>query len=197
MKKNQLLKVVGMDPSLRNWGMSSATYDPVSHSLEILDFELIQPKLPTAKLKQGELDIIAAEQLFTQAYKYAKDADIVCVEVPVGSQSARAMVSYATCTAIIGALIAMGLNVVAVTPTEVKQVVGIKDASKRQVIEWVSMKHPLAPYPTYKRGGQNLISEGKAEHVCDSVVAIYAAMKKKRFLQLVKELQYAPSPRVA
>lgn len=185
---SQKLKIVGMDPSLRNWGMSKTLYDPVSHSLEILDFDLINPTLPKAKLKQGELDIIAAQQLFTQAYHFAKDADIVCVEVPVGSQSARAMVSYATCTATIGALIAMGINAVAVTPTEVKKVIGIKDASKHQVIEWVRMRHPLAPYPTYRRNGQDLISEAKAEHICDSVVAIYAGMRKKRFLQLVKEL---------
>ncbi|EHU2760853.1 crossover junction endodeoxyribonuclease RuvC [Acinetobacter baumannii] len=183
---NKPLKVVGMDPSLRNWGMSKTLYDPESQSLEILEFGLIQPDIPTAKsFRQSEKDIIAAQQLFTQAYHFAKDADIVCVEVPVGSQSSRAMVSYATCTSVIGSLIAMGFQVVCVTPVDVKKVIGNPQASKHEVIEWVRKLHPLAPFPTYKKGGQVLISEAKAEHLCDSVVAIYAGMKKKRFLQLV------------
>ncbi|HCW3947857.1 TPA: crossover junction endodeoxyribonuclease RuvC [Acinetobacter baumannii] len=185
---NKPLKIVGMDPSLRNWGMSKALYDPESQSLEILEFGLIQPEIPTAKsVRQSEKDILSAYHLFTQAYHFAKDADIVCVEVPVGSQSARALVSYATCTSVIGSLIAMGMNVVAVTPTEVKKVIGNPQASKHEVIEWVRKLHPLAPFPTYKKSGQVLISEAKAEHLCDSVVAIYAGMRKKRFLQLVTD----------
>lgn len=183
---SKTLKVIGMDPSLRNWGMSKTLYDPDTGSLEILEFGLIQPDIPSSKaIKQGEKDILAAQQLFAEAYHFTKDADIICVEVPVGSQSARAMVSYATCTAVLGALIATGREIVAVSPQEVKKTIGNPQASKHEVIEWVKGKHPLAPYPTFKKNGQVLISEAKAEHLCDSVVAIYAGMQKKRFLQLV------------
>ena len=185
---NKTLKVVGMDPSLRNWGMSRCEYDPSTQSLEILDFGLINPELPkNNSIRQGELDILAGQQLFAHAYEFSKNADIVCVEVPVGSQSSRAMVSYATCTALIGALIACGKRIVAVTPSEVKKVIGDPSASKHDVIEWVRNRHPTAPYPTYRKSGQDLISEAKAEHMCDSVVAIYAGMQKKGFSQLVTE----------
>lgn len=186
---SKTIKIVGMDPSLRNWGMSKSIYDPSDGSLEILEFGLIQPDIPSSKsIKQGEKDILAAQQLYAHAHHFTEDADIVCVEVPVGSQSARAMVSYATCTAVLGALIASGREIVAVSPQEVKKVIGNPQATKHEVIEWVRQKHPLAPYPTHKKGGQVLISEAKAEHLCDSVVAIYAGMKKKRFLQLVTSL---------
>lgn len=190
---SKTLKIVGMDPSLRNWGMSKTLYDPETGSLEILEFDLIQPELPKAKsVKQGEKDILSAQQLFARAYHFTQDADFICVEVPVGSQSARAMVSYATCTAVLGALLATGREIVAVSPQDVKKVIGNPQATKHEVIEWVTFRHPLAPYPMFKKNGQVLISEAKAEHLCDSVVAIYAGMHKKRFLQLVTDASATP-----
>lgn len=181
----QPIKVVGFDPSLRNWGMSKCLYYPETRDLKVIDLGLINPSLPTGKVKQGELDIIASMQLFQQAQDFIKDVDIVCAEIPVGSQSSRAMVSYATCTSIIGALLAQGMKLVAVTPTEVKKIVGTDNPTKHQIIEWVLQHHQHVPFPMYTRKGKQLIVESKAEHMADSIVAIHAALQKPRFNQLI------------
>lgn len=65
-----------------------------------------------------------------------KDVNMVVVEVPVGSQSARSMASYGIC---IGILASITKPMIQVTPTEVKMAtVGSKTASKQDMIDWAT-----------------------------------------------------------
>lgn len=192
MSLNRPLKVVGFDPSLRNWGVAQGTLNPAEgiSSLEITSLDVIQPALTkTKQVRQNSLDIQSANQLAKQAMAYAKDADLVFIEVPVGSQSARAMASYGICIGVIGALEAMGVPIIQLNPTEVKvAVTGKKTATKEEMIKWARNHYPFAPWPTYKELGQVKISEAKAEHMADATAAIHAGVLNPQYQQVVRLL---------
>lgn len=183
------VKVVGLDPSLRNWGISvgSLNLSKGIDSLEIHDLQVIRPVLPTNKVRQNTLDILTASQLYYGAHKYIQGAYAVFVEVPIGSQSARAMVSYGVCVGVLGALKAEGIPIIELTPNQIKKVVGAKDTSKSEMIEWAYGLHPEAPWPTTTRLGETKIVEGKAEHMADATAAIYAGIASQEFQSLLRE----------
>lgn len=83
------IRVVGLDPSLRNWGVSKGSFDMYSNKLVVDTLDVINPVLTKSKqVRQNSLDLESAKQLFGQVYAHIKDAQVVCVEVPHGSQSA-------------------------------------------------------------------------------------------------------------
>lgn len=188
-----LLRVAGFDPSLRNWGVALGTYDTVSQELKIKTVEVIQPVLPTGKqVRQNSLDLESSMQLCSGALAFAKEAQAIFVEVPVGSQSARAMASYGICIGVLGALRATGIPFFEVTPTEVKMAtVGKKTASKVEMIEWATTEQPGANWPYYMEKGQQLLSQAKAEHMADAIGAIVAGLKTNPFQQAVPLLHVA------
>lgn len=181
------LKVVGMDPSLRNWGLASATFHVNTGEITISSLSSIHPVLPTGKqVRQNSLDLESALQLAKVAYAFISDANAVFVEVPVGSQSARAMASYGICVGVLGALRTMSVPFFELTPTEVKLAgPGIKTASKKQMIEWAMATHPDADWPTYMEHGEQRVSEAKAEHMADAVAAIHAGVALNQFQQML------------
>ena len=183
----RIIRVCGMDPSLRNWGLAAGTFDLDTKKVEVKRLGLVCPVLPTGKqVRQNSLDLESAMQVYQSAVATAVDADAVFVEIPVGSQSARAMASYGICVGVLGSLRAANVPFFEVTPTEVKlAAVGIKTATKEQMIKWATSKHPEANWPTYKEKGAVLLSEAKAEHMADAVAAIYAGIACNTFQQLL------------
>lgn len=180
------IKVVGFDPSLRNWGIATGIYNLHSKTLQVSNVSVTQPVLETKKqVRQNSTDLESARQLFEAAKASAMGAEAIFVEVPVGSQSARAMASYGVCVGVLGALRATGVPFFEVTPTEVKMVVGSKTASKDQMISWALQKHPEANWPMYKEHGKDIVSSAKAEHIADAVAAIYAGIACNTFQQMV------------
>jgi Holliday junction resolvasome RuvABC endonuclease subunit len=182
------LTVIGMDPSLRNWGLAAGVYDLTDRSLKIYRLDVIQPLLTTGKqVRQNSKDLETAVQLARDAAAAVEGAHAVFVEVPVGSQSARAMASYGVCVGVLGAMRARGIPFFEVNPSEVKVATGMKkDASKKAMIEWAIAKHPEAPWPTYSRHGKAEVSEAKAEHMADAIAAIYAGIACSPFQQLLR-----------
>lgn len=182
-----LIKVAGLDPSLRNWGSSSGVYDTETKKLTIHQLGVINPELPTGKqVRQNSLDLEAAKQLCEGALKAVHGAQAIFVEVPVGSQSARAMASYGVCVGVLGALRATNVPFFEVTPTEVKLAgFGKKTATKQDMIQWAMGKHPEANWPMYKQKGIALVSEAKAEHMADAIAAIYAGIASNTFQQML------------
>lgn len=186
--EDALLQVVGFDPSLRNWGIAkgllrlNATFD-----IQIQEVDVITPHLPTTKqVRQNSLDLESARQLAEEAYQTALHAHAVFVEVPVGSQSARAMASYGICVGVLGALCAQGIPFFEVSPLEVKLAsVGKKTASKQEMIRWALGQHPEANWPLYKNKGEHKVSEAKAEHMADAIAAIYAGVRSIPFQQML------------
>lgn len=187
-------KVVGFDPSLRNWGIAQGIIVPgPSPSLHIVHLSVINPVLPKGKqVRQNSLDLESAKQLAEGALAAAKDAKAIFVEVPVGSQSARAMASYGVCVGVLGALRATGIPFFEVTPTEVKMAsFGKKTATKAEMISWAVKQHPEGNWPTYLEKGVIHISDAKAEHMADAIAAIYAGVRCNTFQQFLPLLKAA------
>lgn len=186
------IRVVGFDPSLRNWGISKGVLTPgLVSQLHIEEVSVISPELPTGKqVRQNSLDLESAKQLCAAALAAAKGAQAIFVEVPVGSQSARAMASYGICVGVLGALRATGIPFFEVTPTEVKMAsAGKKTATKLEMIQWAINRHPEANWPVYKQNGEMKVSEAKAEHMADATAAIYAGLACNSFQQLLPFMQ--------
>jgi len=170
------LNVLGLDPSLRNWGMAACTL--VDGVLTVIDVHITKTaNIKDRKVKQNVSDIQAANQLYKGMLKAVEWADVICIEVPHGSQSSRAMVSYGVCVALIAIIQELNPNIVQVSANDVKAIVRTNKEhkpSKQDVIAWVRNKHPEAPLPF------TLV----AEHMCDAIVAVYAAMLKPQFKEM-------------
>lgn len=182
-----LIRVCGQDPSLRNWGIAIGVYDTDSRELTVKDISVIQPELSKNKqVRQNSLDLESARQLSQAAMAAVDDVQAVFVEVPVGSQSARAMASYGVCVGVLGALRATGVPFFEVTPTEVKLAgAGSKTATKQAMIKWAMLNHPEANWPVYRQKGVDIVSEAKAEHMSDAIAAIYAGVSCNSFQQML------------
>lgn len=181
------IRVVGFDPSLRNWGIAKGIFTRSDRSLQIHEVSVINPVLPTGKqVRQNSLDLESAKQLCKAALDAAQGAQAIFVEVPVGSQSARAMASYGICVGVLGALRASGIPFFEVSPTEVKVAgPGFANAKKQEMIQWAMAAHPEANWPMYKQNGKGMVSEAKAEHMADATAAIYAGLSCNSFQQML------------
>jgi Holliday junction resolvasome RuvABC endonuclease subunit len=181
------IRVVGQDPSLRNWGLAIGTLNLDTQRLTIELLDLTNPVLPTGKqTRQNSQDLESAFQLYKGAIAAANGAHAVFVEVPVGSQSARAMASYGVCVGVLGALRANGIPFFELTPTEVKLAgPGNKTATKQDMIQWAMAAHPEANWPMYRQHGADVVSEAKAEHMADAVAAIHAGISCNAFQQML------------
>ena len=180
------IQVVGVDPSLRHWGISKGIYNVKTQNLHIYDVATIEPVLSTGKqVRQNSLDLESAKQLCEAMLKATQGAKAIFVEIPIGSQSARAMAGYGICVGVLGALRATGIPFFEITPTEVKVAsVGYKNATKAEMIQWATTAHPEANWPTYKQHGKDVISAALAEHQADSIGAIYAGLASNQFKQI-------------
>lgn len=176
-----------MDPSLRNWGLAMGTYCLDTQKITVERLGLTTAELSKSKqVRQNSLDLESAYQLYRGAVAAAVDAQAIFIEVPVGSQSARAMASYGICVGVLGALRANGIPFFEVTPTEVKLAgAGKKTATKQEMIAWAMDQHPGAGWPTYKEHGKTKVSEAKAEHQADAVAAIHAGIAGNSFQQML------------
>lgn len=164
---NKPLKVIAFDPSFNNWGYSFGLLD--KNGLTITDTGVLKNKPDKAKRNQNLKDYDRCKELSQSITTLIRGCDLLCVELPVGSQSSRAMVSYAVCVALTATL---DIDTQICTPHEVKRFVGSNTASKDDVINWVKQKHPHL----------DLSTKTKAEHIADSIVAMYVGLTKRELL---------------
>ena len=179
-------KIIGFDPSLRNWGYCIATYDAFSRTLEFTDGGVIQSKPDKEFARKNLEDLQSVTQLYSKLRPLLKkhQPDYLVAELPVGSQSSRAMVSYAACISLC-AVMAYGdgqktIPLLSVSPYNVKkQVSGTIEATKEEVINWVKENYPQAyewvdHYP-----------KSKQEHICDAIVAVHCAVTNQTMEDII------------
>ena len=174
-----VLKIASIDPSLSNFGLAKGTIDISVESFPVTLSELQLVETDTDKsartvVRRNSEDLERARKLLRGMQRFIADVDMVFVEVPVGSQSARSMASYGIC---IGILASIGKPLIQVTPTEVKlAAVGSKTASKSEMIDWASSLYPNLNW---------LVSRGKMtaknEHLADAIGAIHAGILTDEF----------------
>ena len=177
------IPVVGMDPSLTHWGIAEGNLDLTTGVMDTPKLTLVRPEEMKGKqVRVNSNDLFRAEQLAEIAIKAAMRAKVVFVEVPVGSQSSRAMASYGICVGVLGAIRSMGIPLIEVSPTEVKVTfTGDKTATKQQMIDRAIELYPDANFPLW--GGE---VSSKAEHVADAIAAIYAGVHTPTFQNLMR-----------
>ena len=188
------IRVCGFDPSMRNWGMAVADLDLRSGLLDVPTLSIIQPRDEKSKqVRKNSKDLALAKQLFEGAYDTAKTCKVVFVEVPVGSQSARAMASYGVCVGVLGSLAGLGITIIEVSPEENKKALtGIKHATKEAMISAAMAEYPTANWPRQERNGATFKKgdlKAEAEHVADAIGAIHAGCATPTFQTLLKLLR--------
>lgn len=174
------IKILGIDPSMNNFGYAAATYDLDTGQLEYLGIRLNSPDKPKAKksVRQNSTDLALAKNQYSVLQQRMEWADIICVEIPVGSQSARAMASYGIC---IGVLASINKPMIQVTPTEVKvAATGNKSATKREMINWAFSQNNSLKWLTRTVNGDNILID-KNEHMADAMAAIKAGISTDEF----------------
>lgn len=185
------IPVAGFDPSLRNWGFSLGTYCTDTDEIAIGEIGVICPNVPTGKqVRTNSKDLFSAQAHYEKASILAMSAKALFVEVPQGSQNARAAAGYGICAGVLGSLRAAGHPFFELKPDEVKLATGLtKTASKNAMIEWATSKYPDIAWPTYKKKGEVLITKDKAEHIADSIATIHAGIQLPEFQSLLSMIK--------
>lgn len=177
-----VIRVLGIDPSLNNFGIAKTSVDVDTLKVMVESVYVIQPQKADAATKRvvrkNSDDLRRAKWLQAEMIKACEGFDLVSVEAPVGSQSARAMASYGI---VIGVLSSCPLPMIEVTATEVKLAGhGTKTATKREMITWGVAKHPDANWKTINRKGVKTFSNCN-EHAADGLASVYAALDTQQF----------------
>lgn len=180
--------VVGFDPSLRNWGIARAELDLETMELSDLALDIMQPRDEKGKqVRKNSMDLERARQLSEAAQFYADQADVICVEVPVGSQSARAMASYGVCLGVLGSLLAQGKTIIQLSPEQVKKhFTGKKDASKDLMMAKAAEMFPKTNIPRNHDGSINM---SKFEHQADAIASLVCGIASADFVAMCRLLR--------
>lgn len=178
-----ILNVIGIDPSLNNMGFAKARVNTETYKIEVIDLILAEtaPDKKSAKVVRKNSDDLARAKLLHDALqRETAGCSFAFVEIPVGSQSSRAMASYGIC---IGVLASCKLPLIQVTPTEVKLAgYGTKTATKQDMINWAVKKYPNANWLTRKLKGEIVLMNDN-EHLADAVAAIEAGISTDQFMR--------------
>jgi Holliday junction resolvasome RuvABC endonuclease subunit len=175
------ITVVGVDPSLRNFGLVRASLELDDMTFQVLGMRLVKSddEAKQKKTVRKNSDDLRRARILQEGMAAAcLEASFAFVEVPVGSQSARAMASYGIC---VGVLSSCPIPVIEVTPSEVKlAMTGHKTATKDEMIEAAVKNHPDALWLTRKLKGESVLL-AENEHLADAIGAIMAGIKSEQF----------------
>lgn len=183
MARGKEILAVGIDPALRNFGFAVARIDVENDKiLEIVDLKLVKTEDEKGKtVRRNSDDLRRAKAHVNAMLEICKGKAIAFAEIPVGSQSARAMASYGVC---IGVLASCPIGMIEVTPSEVKkEATGYKTATKEEMIEWAHDLFPKAPWLTRKSNGKTVL-KNENEHLADAIGAINAGIRTNQWKQL-------------
>lgn len=184
------LKIVSFDPALSNFGIALMTYDVELQSLKLEKLAIVQTEVSHDKrVRKSSDDLERARMLFRGMTDYCKDRVYAIAEVPFGAQSARASMSNGI---VVGVLAGCPIPLIQVSPSEVKMAsVGIKTATKGEMIEWAMKKHPHKDWLMRKSKGE-MVPMNDNEHLADAVAATYAGIKTDQFQQSLAWLRALP-----
>lgn len=184
------LNLVGFDPSLSNWGMALGHYTVATQSLTLSGLHIEQTQKSARKTTRvNTSDLDRAQQLATAAMQAASEAHVIFVEVPHGSQSSRASVSYGICVGILACLRQQDYPFIQVSADDVKQAtVGNSSATKQQIVDRAIKQYPALAWPTQTQKGKTNHILSKCEHLADAIGAIEAGIQTQEFKQLIRTL---------
>jgi Holliday junction resolvasome RuvABC endonuclease subunit len=181
------VKIIGLDNALTNTGIAPMFYDTDTGKLEVADLKLVETSNEKGKLvRQNSDDLRRAREISKAMNDACAGALFAVAEVPTGAQSARAALAFGM---VIGMLANIPVPLIQVSPTEVKMaVVGHRQASKEEMIEWAMNTYPAAPWLTMKRGGVR-VPVAKNEHLADACAVVHAGILTDEFRNALRFLQ--------
>lgn len=166
------MRAVAIDPSFRNTAIVQATI--INGEIVSVDFIHLEHTEKGNGLV-SEDDWGCARKISDAVLSFTKSADVVMVEQPIGSQSARA--SW-TSGIVLGILASIPKPVMRFRPDAVKlHFTGDKNASKRDMIDRAKKLFPSVTLPTTKKRGKTVIVSSRAEHICDALAVLYLGAK--------------------
>lgn len=182
-----IIKIAGLDGSLRNFGVAVMTLDTENLALTVENLALMKTEKSKVKSVRSSSDNLARAQSITEGIKVAvKDCAMCFAEVPSGGQSYDAVLGFGI---VIGIYSFMPLPVSEVSPAEAKKAaVGTRSASKQEMIDWAFALYPNAPWRLTKRKGA-MVPTLDNEHLADAVAVVHAGIKTPAFLQTLAMLR--------
>lgn len=166
------INIVGIDPSLRNFGMVKCKYDLHKNSLNLVDVKLVNALSSDTEASVSLQDVDVATQICAEVLNLCEDAHLLCIELPSGHQSARGAISNGICIGIIAMLNTQGIPIVLVTPKQVKLVTGNNGASKDEMVNWFNTKFPNHPKVLE-------IKPSSRHHIADAMASLYAGLRTR------------------
>lgn len=179
------IKVVGIDPSLRNVGIAHGEVDLDTFKIDISRVSLSCTEKSKKKgLRVSSDDFDRARAHYGNILMGCTGKSFAMVEMPIGSQSASGMKSYGVS---IGLVACLPIPVTQVTPEDVKLAsIGSKTASKQDVIDWAHGLYPNAEGWLTKKVKGVISLTAANEHIADAIAAIHAGVKSDEFQQAVR-----------
>ncbi len=97
------ISVVGVDPSMSNFGLAVGTLDLETDELEIHGLTLVETKAGSNKktVRVNSDDLRRASEIWRVAKPIIDKANMVFCELPVGSQNSRSQTSYGICIGVL------------------------------------------------------------------------------------------------
>lgn len=181
------IRIMGIDPALRNTGIAIFDYDTDTGDLEPVDLVLAQTEKGSdlKQVRKSSDDLNRARILRTALLaaiaKYSPQ--ITAAEVPQGTQDARASFSNGVCT---GLLASLPPGLIEVNPNEVKMaaVGSLKHVPKAEMIRWATTRWPTASW-LRARGNPKGAIIADNEHLADACAVVEAAIYTPMFAQAV------------
>ena len=177
------IRIVGMDPSMSNWGICKALLDVDSMEFQIDDLILIETESEAKKgvIKQSD-DLRRARIVREGMIEACEDAAIAISEIPFCNPAGYAGANFNS-GLVTGVLASCPVPLIQVFPSEVKQkATGVRTATKGEMIEAAMNRFPNAPWRTRKLKGK-VIPTAANEHLADAVWAIAAGLDSQQIRQ--------------
>jgi Holliday junction resolvasome RuvABC endonuclease subunit len=183
------LKIVGVDPSVRNTGIAVGRIVLPTLSVLIDDLVLIKTESRSGKqVRKNSDDLRRANEISDALAEAAHGAAFAIVEIPTGAQSARAAWTLGMAVGIMTTFRRIAVPLIQVQPVETKlAATGKKGACKEDIIDWATEKFPAAPWKRYKRNGEMHLADDN-EHLADAVAIIHAGIRTDEFRQAISLL---------
>ena len=168
-----IVTVMGIDPSLRNTGIAVTYVDTDENKIiQIVDLILARTQPGPKSQRKSSADFEAASVISATIRNIVKihDPKVVFAEIPSGTQSSRASFALGIT---LGIMATMQPKPIEVTPQQTKlQSVGVRTATKGEMIDWAATLYPDAPWQR-SRSGRIMNAN---EHLADACGVIHAGL---------------------
>lgn len=177
-----IIKISGLDGSLRNFGIANMTLDLLTDELKVTGLHLPKTEKDTHKQVRASSDTYFRGKFLHEEVTKALDGSVaVFAEIPYGGKSYDAVLGFGI---VIGIYASLTMPLIEVSQSETKKAaVGTRTASKEEMIAWAFELYPDAPWRTVKRKGV-IVPTKDNEHIADACAVVHAGIRTPAFRQV-------------